>query len=232
MERNSPSPAASVTPEGQTRGDAVYEGLKARILGHDFRMGTPLREDEVAGWFGASRLPAREALKRLELEGLVERLGRKYAIRAYSFPEILVTYRIRAALEHLAVDLACAQAGEEDLARIAAVLDQQAGALRTASRGEFSELDSVFHLGLARIGRNPALLRELEVILNRVRLIRSNEIDVDSGPPGAYADHCRIFEALRRRDAATARAELDYHYSTTLRLHRLAAPETTTGPAT
>ncbi|MEW5420966.1 GntR family transcriptional regulator [Amorphus sp. 3PC139-8] len=208
--------------EDTQRGSAVYAGLKGQILRHEFLMGTPLREEDVAGWFGTSRVPARDALRRLEQEGLVERVGRKYTIRSYSYDEIVIIYRLRSALEHLAVEHAVARLGSgenDELEKVATILDQQHEAIEQTSRGEFSELDVAFHLAIADISGLPLLSRELELSLNRARLIRSNEISRDSGPRGAYEDHCRIFAALQRGDAATAKAELDYHYMTTLRLH-------------
>ncbi|MER5172388.1 GntR family transcriptional regulator [Thioclava kandeliae] len=205
----------------QTRGSEIYEGLKARLISHEFRMGDPLREEDVATWFGASRVPARDALKRLESEGLVERVGRKYAVRNYSYDEVEVTYRIRAALEHLAVDRLVKSARDEDLDRIAHVLDRQSGALASSSRAEFSALDADFHMLIAELSQNSMLVAETRRVLDRVRLIRSNELERDNGPAAALADHQRIFAALARRDGATAKAELDFHYATTLRLHEI-----------
>lgn len=212
-------PDAPAAGDGLSRGEAVYQGLKSGILHHRFRMGDPLREEDVASWFGASRAPARDALKRLETEGLVERIGRKYAVRNYSYDEILVTYRMRAALEHLSVEFAILRADDAGIAALGAELAAQKAVLGNASRGEFSDLDARFHLALARLSGNDMLLRETETIINRARLIRSNELDKDNGPQAAYADHCRIHAALLRRDADTAKAELNYHYATTVRLH-------------
>lgn len=216
--------------EGLSRGEAVYEGMKAGILHHRFRMGDPLREEDVASWFGASRAPARDALKRLETEGLVERIGRKYAVRNYSYDEVLVAYRMRAALEHLSVEFAVLRAGDDELAVLETELEAQKAVLGNASRGEFSELDTRFHMALARLSGNEMLLRETETVLNRARLIRSNELDKDNGPAAAYADHCRIYEALLRRDADTAKAELNYHYATTVRLHETQASDARGAP--
>lgn len=206
--------------DGRNRGDSVYALLKERILGHEFLMGTPLREDEVASWFGASRVPAREALRRLGQEGLVERVGRKYAVRSYSYAEIVVTYRQRAALEHLAVEQMAALRQPEALARVESILEAQRRAVEgPVARGPFSRLDRAFHLAIAEATGIAMLITEIELILNRVELIRSNEVAFDSGPVGAWRDHCRIFDALRRGDAASAKAELNYHYDTTLRFH-------------
>lgn len=212
-------PQTPALADGLSRGEAVYEGLKAGILQHRFRMGDPLREEDVATWFGASRAPARDALKRLETEGLVERIGRKYAVRNYSYDEIVVTYRMRAALEHLSVELAVARADDAGIAALGAELDAQRAVLGSTGRGEFSDLDARFHMALARLSGNEMLQRETETILNRARLIRSDELEIDNGPEGAFADHCRIHSALVRRDARTAKAELDYHYTTTVQLH-------------
>jgi len=203
----------------QSRTARVYEGLRARILRHEFRMGDPLREEEVASWFEASRVPARDALKRLETEGLVERVGRKYAIRSYSYDEILVTYRIRAALEHLSVELAVRLGTEAQFMHIAAQLDRQRRAVTSMGRADFSALDFEFHMMIAELTGNAMLIGETETVLNRVRLIRSNELEIDNGPGAALADHLRIFDALCRRDAQTAKSELNYHYATTVRLH-------------
>ncbi|MBS7699704.1 MAG: GntR family transcriptional regulator [Chelatococcus sp.] len=199
---------------------------------HEFQMGAVLKEDEVASWFGGSRIPARDALRRLEQEGLVERVGRRYAVRTYSYPEILVTYRLRAALEHLAVELAVARRSADGLDRVAQILELQRVSLQNISRGEFSDLDTAFHLSIAEMSEQDMLQRELSLILNRARLIRTNELAIDAGPEGAYRDHCRIFAALQRGDAGTAKAELDYHFATTVRLHAMSAASSATRDST
>lgn len=214
-----PEPNDASFARARSLGDEVYEGVQAKILCHELRMGDPLREDEVASWFSASRIPAREALRRLEQEGLVARVGRKYTVRRYTEAEILVTYRIRAALEHLAVALAAPTLDDAQSEEIEAVLVRQKDAATRADRGAFSLLDLAFHMSFARISGNGALIHELGLIMNRVTLIRGHELAIDSGPLAAYDDHRRIFEAARRRDIPTACAELDYHYATTLRLH-------------
>lgn len=204
-------------PTGQTLAQHIHHGVRERIRMHELRMGMALREDEVAQWFAASRIPAREALRKLEQEGLVERQGRKYAVRRYSTEEILVTYRLREALEHYAVELAAGRVTAQQDAAMQALLEAQRDL--PASRGAFSALDTAFHLKIVEIGGNASLHRELSLVLDRVTLIRGHEIDSDSGPHAAYADHCRIFDAVRRGDAGTARAELTFHYQSALRLH-------------
>ncbi|MBT9383746.1 GntR family transcriptional regulator [Pseudooceanicola sp. CBS1P-1] len=222
-------PDLSRSPDDPARpastGQQVYEGLKERLLCHEFRMGHVLREDEVAAWFDASRLPAREALKRLEYEGLIERSGRRYAVRHYDLEAVIVTYRMRAALEHLAVDLAMEAQDQGRLppaafAPLAQMLEAQRAAVDTLPRAIFSRLDAEFHLGIAALAGGAALLADLARLLDRIRLIRSDEILVDSGPLAALEDHHRILAALERGDGATAKAELNYHYSTTVRLHQ------------
>lgn len=219
------TPDSTEQNSSRSTGDLVYSGLKERILGHELPLGSPLREDEVAGWFAASRVPAREALRKLEQEGLVERLGRSYAVRTFSVEEIVVIYRQRAALEHLAVELAVDRLGHDDADAVLRPLrdllkQQQIAATPPASRSDFSRLDKAFHMAIASISGQSLLLHELDIILSRVQLIRTAEIKRDSGAESAYKDHCRIFCALERRDAQTAKSELDYHFSTTVRLHR------------
>lgn len=181
-------------------------------------MGAPLREEDVASWFGVSRVPAREALRQLEQEGLIDRNGRRYAIRSFSYEEVIITYRQRAALEFLAVEYAVAR-GPDALTPLVEQLERQRLALPDCTRSGFSQLDKAFHLTLAELSGHPLLVRELEVILDRVQLIRTVELQRDAGPKGAYDDHCRVLSALRRGSVQAAQAELDYHYATTVRLH-------------
>jgi DNA-binding GntR family transcriptional regulator len=215
-------PAPTQTP---TRAADIHAQLKDRLLSHRFRMGDILREEEVASWFGASRLPARDAMRQLEHEGLLERHGRRYRVRLYDYKAVQVTYRMRAALEYLSVDLAIAHGEPEDFEALARLLEHQKELVEAEDRALFSASDAEFHLALARMGRNPTLVQELGKLLDRVRLIRSDEIGKDNGPSAAYEDHLRILHALKRGDANTAKAELDYHYDTTVRLH-----DQSTGP--
>ncbi|PWL18341.1 hypothetical protein DKP76_04350 [Falsochrobactrum shanghaiense] len=211
-------------------GDLVYSGLKQRILGHELEMGAPLREEDVANWFESSRAPARDALRRLEQEGLVVRNGRRYAIRSFTYHEVMITYRQRAALEFLAVEYAVKR-GQAALAPVEAILEQQKLAFAAATRSQFSQLDRAFHLALAELSGQPLLVNELSIILDRVQLLRTTELRRDAGPQGAYLDHCRIFDALKRGQASIAQAELEYHYATTVRLHAdLDTAEVTTPP--
>ncbi len=215
------------TPLSQplTRAADIHAQLKSRLLSHRFRMGDILREEEVASWFGASRLPARDAMRQLEHEGLIERHGRRYRVRMYDYKAVQVTYRMRAALEHLSVDLAIAHGTASDFDALDSILSHQKALVDAKDRALFSAGDAEFHLAMARIGRNDTLVQELGKLLDRVRLIRSDEIGKDNGPVAAYDDHLRILHALRRGDANTAKAELDYHYDTTVRLH-----DQSTGP--
>ncbi|WP_171060904.1 GntR family transcriptional regulator [Poseidonocella sp. HB161398] len=220
-----PVPPALTDPAPATRAAEIYAELKGRLLSHRYRMGDVLREEEVASWFGASRLPARDAMRQLEHEGLIERSGRRYRVRHYDYHAVQVTYRMRAALEHMSVELAVARGGAADFDRLAANLDAQERLVEAPDRAQFTALDIAFHLDIARLGGNPMLVAELSKLLDRVRLIRSDEIGRDNGPAAALEDHRRILHAIRRGDAASAKAELDYHYATTVRLH-----DATTGP--
>ncbi len=216
-----PQPQDATSPDAGaplSTGDMVYSGLKRRILRHELEMGAPLREEDVANWFDSSRVPARDALRRLEQEGLVVRNGRRYAIRSFTYDEVVITYRQRAALEFLAVEYAVRR-GREALAPVEAILEQQERVLDAATRSEFSQLDRAFHLALADLGGQPLLVQELSIILDRVQLIRTTELQRDAGPRGAYLDHCRILDALQRGQVSIAQAELEYHYATTVRLH-------------
>jgi DNA-binding GntR family transcriptional regulator len=116
------------------RGDhAVYDGLRQAIVEGRFPPGARLREAPLAADFGVSRTPVREALLRLENEGLVvlER-NRGAHVRTLSVPVIVEVYELRARLEGYAAELAAERAAPEDLARLSAAAAGFGDAVRSA----------------------------------------------------------------------------------------------------
>ncbi|WP_156752533.1 GntR family transcriptional regulator, partial [Mycobacterium sp. ACS1612] len=93
---------------------SVYEEFRDAILTGRFAAGQVLSENALATEFGKSRTPVREALHRLEIEGLVERVPRGVRVRASSPEEILDIYEVRITLEGAAAKAAPERATEFD----------------------------------------------------------------------------------------------------------------------
>jgi DNA-binding GntR family transcriptional regulator len=110
---------------GAPAAERVYVGLKQAIVDGRIKAGERLREIDLAARYGVSRTPVREALKKLEAEGLVVDVpGRGLAVTEPSPLEIMDAYLMREVLEGLAARLAAERATETDRMRLAVVLRQ------------------------------------------------------------------------------------------------------------
>src|SRR5215813_8225652 len=116
----------------------VYRRMHEDIVSGRLPSGTPLIETSLAAQYGTSRTPVREALRRLEQDGLAERADRSLRVRSASPEEILEIYDVRIALEGVAARSAAEHGTELDLLRLKtaqqAMREADPGALALANR--------------------------------------------------------------------------------------------------
>jgi DNA-binding GntR family transcriptional regulator len=185
----------------------AYRSLRDALLAMDvYRPGADLRLDEktLAENLGVSRTPVRQALARLEHEGLVRIIPRRgaYLVRK-SKVEITETIRAWAALESMAARLLCERATDEEI-----------GTLRELFSGfddhprihlnEYSEANLQFHQRIIELARSPVISKLVAGLLVHVRAIRGSMIGEDDRPERSIVDHMHIIEALESRDADLA----------------------------
>lgn len=197
----------------------LYRRLKAEIVGFRVATGTVLRENEVAERFGASRTPAREALRRLVQEGLLVRSGRHYAVRRFTPADVRDLYEVREGLEKMAVSLAIERGTREELEGLGVHLADQEEAALAGDLATFSALDTRFHIAIATIGSNALLLEQMRMIHHQVMLVRVVELSRPRGLKRTIDDHRRILDAMRRRDVTVAEAEMRYHMRSIVALY-------------
>src|ERR1700694_5843301 len=106
-----------------SRGEYVYASVRAGILSGELEPGEAVREEALAEYFEVSRTPVREALLRLQAEGLLETGGSRggLLVTEVSMQEALETYVVREALEGLVARLVAAHAGAAELEQLTLV---------------------------------------------------------------------------------------------------------------
>src|SRR5580700_12310191 len=196
-----PDPSGRKQPALRPRGtyvsksDMVTEVLRELITDRQLSPGTPLRQREIAEQFDVSYTPVREALRRLESEGLVVADVHRGATVARTEPdELEENYRILAALEALAGSIAVHKLTDQDIAEIEALYQQVAAC--PAEDDRLAELNRQFHFRIYECARSPMLL-----LLMRL-LWRSFPLGPQSGRPHqeSVRQHAELVEALKRRD--------------------------------
>jgi len=198
--------------------DRIAARLRERILSGQLAGGVQLRQERIATEFGVSRIPVREALSRLEAEGLVTREHHRGCIvSTHSFADLDESLEIRIGLETRAVRLAIPRMKAADFAAIADVLDRYA---RATTPAQWSELNLDFHLALYRPSGMPRLVRMIEDLIRGTERYIRVYVSFVVGRDQPLEEHRRILRACRERDVAKAVKLLEAHIEATQRALR------------
>ncbi len=177
-----------------SKSDLVTDALRELITDRRLSPGTPLRQRDLAEQFDVSYTPVREALRRLEAEGLVVTdVHRGATVARAESEELEENYRILAALEALAGSLAVSKMTDVDIAEIEAMFGRVAAC---DDDDLIAELNRQFHFGIYECARSPMLL-----LLMRL-LWRSFPRGPQAGRPHSESvrQHAQLVEALKRRN--------------------------------
>ncbi len=185
--------------------------LRRQLLDAAFPAWERLAEAKLATQLGVSRTPVREALRQLEREELVvvDDSG-SYRPRVPVVTHIRNLYAVRAQLEEMSVTLACAP--ERDDARLASLAKQwKEIAVDDELDPEYVYVEESFHIGLAEVGGNTALVEVLASINDRIRLARSFSFTDPSKRGFSVREHRQILRIVERRDAELGRTRIRRH---------------------
>jgi DNA-binding GntR family transcriptional regulator len=197
----------------RTLAERVYRALKKDIILGVFPSGEAISENLMARRYRGSRTPVREAALRLQQENLLRGVpNRGYFVSHLSVKETNDMYEFRAAVEGACAEIA-AQKGVED--SLLDPLQQIAGAEYQDDDREsylrFIEADTSFHVGVARLARNPLLERAVSNARCQMERIMFAAIDIGYPDEVTVREHNAVLDAIRRRDPAAARMLMIAH---------------------
>ncbi|XDA99635.1 GntR family transcriptional regulator [Sulfitobacter sp. LCG007] len=199
-----------------SQGELAYLRINQAVRAGTLRPGDRLRETEVAARLGLSRTPVREALRRLEADGVVEHRPRIGAtVRSLSHPEMVELYEMRIVLERTAAGMAAKHASPaeaDEMADINAELARTAGDAPAAV-----SLNERFHRCLYLGARNRFLSDAARGLNNALMLLGPTTLAGEERLAEVCAQHDDIVAAIRAGDAAGAEAAAERHLQTSLR---------------
>ena len=188
-------------PTARSNGHRAYDLILRGILTGVLPSGTRLPEIPLANALGLGRTPVREALMRLEADGFVVGEPRVGMVVAGNTVESLAEiYEVREVLEGFAARLAARYARPSDLAALRGVLAETAAATEPADLARLRPLNVRFHGLIHAAARNGQLRRDLQRLLNLVRLSPVSAYAAPGRPAEALAEHRAIVEAIAARD--------------------------------
>lgn len=192
--------------------DVVFNTLRQAILRGELKPGERLMEIQLANKLGVSRTPIREAIRKLELEGLVLMIPRRGAevadITEKSLHDVL---EVRGALDELAVDLACERITEEGIEQLKKAAKDFEEALKGGDVTEFAEADVKFHDVIYQATDNQKLIQLLynlreQMYRYRVEYLKREEVHLR-----LLAEHDYIIECIEKRDKEASKKAIATH---------------------
>ena len=209
MQPNSIESSALPLPE------LVYRELRKAILNGVFSPGQMLRQEEVASRLGVSRSPLREALPRLEAEGMVTLQPRRgYAVAVLDPDEIAEAFDLRALLETELARHAIANRKESDIARIYGIISEMGGLALAESDADVArwfELNLNFHTALLAPARRPHHMRALENLRGSIEAYIRTEVRLTGDLAQAQQEHLQMAQAFVNGDVQSFVALIREH---------------------
>ena len=192
--------------------DVVFLTLRQSILKGELLPGERLMEIQLSNRLGVSRTPIREALKKLELEGLVLMIPRKGAVVAgitqKSLRDVL---EVRRALEELAIDLACQRMSREAIEKLSEAEAVFREAVKKADPMIIANADEAFHDIIFAGSGNDKLVLMLNNLREHMYRYRLEYVKNPAQWALLVEEHEKILLAVQKRDASLARDIIRLH---------------------
>ena len=191
-------------------GLVVYRRLRSDVLAGVFSAGELLYETGLTDRYGVSRTPLREALARLEQDGLLERASRGYRVRSGTPQDVLDIYQARTALESVAASNAAARRSALELARLAELT--KAARQSTDPATERSH-NAAWHELVWEAGHNPTVRDLLVRLTDQLRIYDGRREEQVSDLHATRDEHAAVLAAVRSGDGEAAARAMNGHLS-------------------
>ncbi len=192
--------------------DVVFNTLRQAILTGELKPGERLMEIHLANRLGVSRTPIREAIRKLELEGLVTMIPRRGAevaqITEKSMSDVL---EVRRAMDALCVELACERISDEELKELKAACDNFEHAVRSKDNKKIAKADVELHDIIVKATGNSRLVQLINNLSEQMYRYRYEYIKDASQHNRLIEEHRIIYESIVNKDKETASQAAKMH---------------------
>lgn len=192
--------------------EVVFNTLRNAIIQGEFQPGERLLEVTIANKLGVSRTPVREAIRMLELEGLVVMIPRKGAeVANITVKDLTDALEVRMAIEALSVKLACERIDEEGREELKATCMRFKEAINSKLVPAIVEGDEAFHNAIYRASKNQKLINIAQNLREQVYRYRVEYVKDFSYHDNLIREHDLITMAVLKGDAESAEKIMNEH---------------------
>lgn len=210
MAPKTPLPTLSRT----TLDEGVYRALRQAILGGAFEDGERLIQEDVAQTMGTSRVPVRDALKRLLGDGLVSIDARgRYYVSTFSAEDVDEVYGLRALLEPYAAKLGTTRLNPQTLRELESLVEELSNAARRHEAERYVELNRAFHMALYEASGQERLMRIIESLWSGTP--PTTPITLKGQMDQSAKEHREILAAVQANDGPLVAQRMKTHIERT-----------------
>lgn len=192
--------------------DVVFKTLRQAILTGELQPGERLMEITLANRLGVSRTPVREAIHKLEQEGLVIMMPRRGAqVAQITEKDLIEVLEVRLGLEEMAVRFACERMTGEHLGEICRAANEFTSAIDRDDLTALAQADEKFHSLICSAADNDCLCNITNNLREQMYRYRIEHLKDQDARRNLDAEHKAICAALEKRDEETARTILCSH---------------------
>ncbi len=192
--------------------DVVFNTLRQDILTGRLKPGEHLREIALANKIGVSRTPVREAIRMLELEGLVKIIPRRGAVVAdITHKELTDVLEVRNALEQLAIELACQRITKEQLNMLRENVAEFKRVTKSKDVTRLAQIDVDFHDIIFDATDNKRLVQMLNNLREQMYRFRFEYLKDSEVYDGLIEEHIHVIKNLEDGDIENAKRNISYH---------------------
>ncbi len=203
-------------PAPATAEEEAYGYILTRIRKGEYHPGDRLKAEELATAIGMSRMPVREAFRRLATEGLLSmRPNRGAVVAVLTREDVQEIFEIRSVLEGLAIRLATPNVDDAALSNLTVLLDWMQQAMDAAKLEQWLSRHRQFHEYLCSLSQRPRLLHQIAGLHTAVEpYVRMWFVHIQR-PMSVRSEHEEVIAAIRSRDVDRAEAVMKNHIITT-----------------
>ncbi len=199
-------------PARETVSAAVYRQLREAILSARIPMGTRINELELASDWHISRTPIRDALRRLEAEGLVQAVsGRGTAVPMLTRADVEELYTLREGLEGMTARVAAERATPQFLGQLDTLIKTYGGARKKDDLGQLVAVDAALHDAVAQMTQNRRLEHAVQTARLRLHQVHARSFRLKGRAGKTFREMATLVAAIRTRNASRAEASMRTH---------------------
>ncbi|MEK3720422.1 GntR family transcriptional regulator [Paenibacillus sp. FSL H8-0034] len=197
--------------------DVVYERLKDAIISEQYKPGHHLKERELAKLYGISTTPLKEALRRLEQEGLVTTSARRGTFVSSDIMNSVEEINwARSALEGVAARLAALKISDDEISQLGAVVEQMKQFTESKDAEKLLILNADFHKMIRTCAKNNYIFQQIEAIHSFDRSFRRKALSHVEELERGFQEHVQIYRQICARNADGAEHAMISHIRRTI----------------